>query len=98
LFTPVSLAPGLRLQIRNPVATSQEKIGIIFCFSAQKNLDENRFSDGPNFTQEAIRWRVSDSLGEASRRAPKTGVFEKFWDRNEFENVRQAIDLPEIPT
>lgn len=54
LFTscshPISLALGLRLQIRNRFSTSQEKIGILFSFSVQKNLDEKRFSDGPIFS------------------------------------------------
>jgi hypothetical protein len=39
LFTSGICPPGLRVQIRNRVAVSQEKTGILFCLADQKNLD-----------------------------------------------------------
>jgi hypothetical protein len=51
LFTSGLYPPGLRLQIRNRDAASQEKTGILFCFGAQKNLDAKWSLAGSLFAQ-----------------------------------------------
>jgi hypothetical protein len=54
LFTPGLFAPGLRRQIRNRGLTAQEKTGTLFCFCAQKNLDEDDTLAGSIFARKAI--------------------------------------------
>jgi hypothetical protein len=65
LFTPGLSPPGLRLQIRNRAAASQEKIGTLFCFAAQKNLDAKWSLAGSLFALESEIFPANYSLGES---------------------------------
>ncbi len=74
LFTPGICPPGLRLQIRNHDPTSQEKIGTLFCLSAQKNLDaKSSLALRPVFTGARVVWLIENVV----RRRPGGSVIDR---------------------
>jgi hypothetical protein len=95
LFTPGSFAPGLRRQIRNRGLTAQEKIGTLFCFCAQKILDEDNTLAGSIFARKAIFSNVKMSLGGQRGECCGTRIFTIWCGHQGRENVRQAAVLPE---